>query len=87
MSKKKKKKMQIELQQHRLQSRKTKFLLADCLLAFPPRISTSYIPSLPVITMMSIILSNLEKKKKAASKGFPYFSFRNAQDESLAFSS
>lgn len=65
--------MQIELQQHRLQTRKTKFLLADA--GFLPRLSTSYIPFLPVITMMSIILSNLKRKKSSKQRFSVFFLF------------
>lgn len=65
--------MQIELQQHRLQTRKTKFLLTDAI--FLPRLSTPYIPFLPLITM-SIILRNskyLKKKKKSSKQRFSLF--------------
>lgn len=64
-----KKNMQIELQQHHLQTRKTKFLIADAI--FLPSFSTSSSFS----TCDYSDEHNLEQLTKTASKCFPYFSF------------
>lgn len=66
-----KKKMQIELQQHRLQTRKTKFFIADAVLL--PSFSTSYILPLPVIAREYAHYCNF--KEKAQVNVFLIFPF------------
>jgi len=65
------KKMQIELQQHRLQTRKTKFFIADAVLL--PSFPTTYILSLPVIARQ--YAHYCIKNKKAQVKAFLIFPF------------